>query len=245
MGFSSVVTASTAGAAAALVLTLAGLGPAAAQGPSFDCARASSPDEQAICANPYLAQIDVLVSQAYGRFTPEFGDRRAIGKALLNDRRACGADEACIAAVGLNALETYGGRAAWVASYVDGVIGAKAAAFADGMPLDQDQPLPRAVGDCAITHITDLSTRFGEPLQGADPDAGTAIGLTNGGWQVSYDMVYALYDAEVGDPVVMCLVSIPRDCPAGDDRGRIYYGLDARTGGAWSLPDSQHGCGGA
>ena len=130
-------------------------------------------------------------------------------------------------------------------SYVDGVIGAKAAAFAEDVPHDRDQPLPGKIGDCAMTHIAKLATRFGEPLEGADPDAGTSIGFTNDGWQVSYDTVYGLYDAKVGDPVVMCLVTIPRDCPAGDDRGRVYYGLDARTGAAWTLPDSQHSCGGA
>jgi uncharacterized protein len=187
----------------------------------------------------------VAVSKAYAQFTPAYGDKRAIGKWLLQDRRACGTDEACIAAIGLNALETYGSSVSWVGSYVDGVIGAKAAALADDMPPSRDQALPQKIGDCAITHIAELTTRFGEPLKGADPDAGTAIGFSNGGWQVSYDLVYALYDAEIGDPVVMCLVSIPRDCPEGDDRGRTYYGLDARTGGAWSLPDSQHSCGGA
>ena len=217
----------------------------AASGPSFDCSKAASADEQAVCANPYLARLDVLVARAYANFSPEFGDKRAIGKWLLQDRNACGADEACIAAVEVDALETYGGSAAWADSYAEGLIGAKADALSTSLSHSIDQALPKRIGDCAMTHIAELGTRFGDPLDGADPNAGTAVTFTNHGGQVSYELENSLYDAKVGDPVAMCLISIPRDCPKGDTRGRVYYGLDARTGGAWSLPDSQHMCGGA
>ncbi len=234
-------------ASALLTLTLIAAGPAAAQGsgPSFDCAKAASADELAICANPYLARIDVLVARAYADFVPEFGSsKRAIGKWLLDDRYTCGSDAACIAAVQVNALQTYGGSVAWTESYVDALIGAKAMDFSAAVPANREQGIPQQVGDCAMTHIAEITTRFGEPLAG-DPGNGAAIAFTNGGRQVSYDVADALYGAEVGDPVVMCLVSVPRDCPADDDRGRVYYALDGRTGGAWSLPDSQHSCGGA
>jgi hypothetical protein len=40
-------------------------------------------------------------------------------------------------------------------------------------------------------------------------------------------------------------MAIPRDCPAGDERGRVYYGVDLSLLGSWVLPDSQHMCGGA
>jgi uncharacterized protein len=237
-----------AGAALLLLLATGGGGAvmaASAGGPSFDCARATSADEQAICANPHLARLDRLMSGAYAAFAPEFGDKRAIGKGLLQDRRACGGDEACIAAVQVNALETYGGGVPWAESYVDALIGEKASDVADGVSHDVEQALPKAMGACAMTHIAALTTRFGEPLQGAAPDAGVYVGFINDGAQVSYDMVWYLYDAKVGDPVVICLKSIPRDCPKDDTRGRVYYSLDARTGRAWSLPDSQHSCGGA
>ncbi len=231
-----------------LTLTLMVASPAAAQGsgPSFDCAKAASADELAICANPYLARIDVLVAGAYADFVPEFGSsKRAIGKWLLDDRYTCGSDAACIAAVQVNALQTYGGSVAWTESYVDALIGAKAVDYSAAVSTRQDQAMPKNVGDCAMTHISALTTRFGDPLDGTDPGAGSAIAFANGGGQVSYDMESAFYDTKVGDPVVMCLTSVPRDCPAGDDRGRVYYGLDVRTGGTWSLPDSQHMCGGA
>ena len=239
-----------AGAAALLVLALTANGPTTAlaasdSGPSFDCAKAASPDEKAICANRLLAKIDLLVAGAYANFSPEFGDKRTIGKGLLSDRNACGDDEACIAAVEVNALETYGDIVPWTESYVEALIGEKAQDFAGSVSHRLNQPIPQQVGACAMTHISELTTRFGDPLDGADPSAGAAIAFANRGGQVSYDMVDALYDTKVGDPVVMCLTSIPRDCPKGDDRGRFYYTLNARTGGVWSLPDSQHMCGGA
>ena len=43
----------------------------------------------------------------------------------------------------------------------------------------------------------------------------------------------------------MCLTSIPKHCPPGDDRGRKYTATNLRTRGSWSMADSQHMCGGA
>jgi hypothetical protein len=48
-----------------------------------------------------------------------------------------------------------------------------------------------------------------------------------------------------GDKVKLCLVSLPEDCPPGDDRGKIYRATNLRTGESWEAPDSQHSCGGA
>ncbi|TIP52155.1 MAG: hypothetical protein E5X68_38705, partial [Mesorhizobium sp.] len=62
---------------------------------------------------------------------------------------------------------------------------------------------------------------------------------------VSYDREPGLASSKVGDPVVMCLIAIPRDCPKDDLRGRVYYAVDLAAKGAWALPDSQHLCGGA
>ncbi len=224
--------------------------PAAAQaasvpGPSFDCSRAASADEQAICANEQLSRLDVMISMAYAQFTPTFADKRAIGRALLADRHACGSDQACIAAVEVNALETYGNYVPWADAYVQALIGEKAAELSATLPRNQDQALPQHIGDCALTHIDELITRFGDPLRGADANAGSGVVFTDGGTQISYDVVDALETAQRGDPVVLCLVSIPRDCPANDARGRIYYALDAHSGDTWQLPDSEHSCGGA
>jgi len=215
--------------------------------PSFDCAKASSPDEKAICADPELAAIDVLITAAFKDFKPAYGgDKKAIGRALLADRKQCGAERACIAAAESSALQTYGYAPSWVAAYTEGMIGHKAMTFAAAASKAVDQPMPKTLGQCALTHIAALTTRLGEdPLESADPSAGSLVRFSNDGIQVSYDRDYGLANSQAGDPVVVCLITIPRDCPAGDERGRVYYGVDLNLRGSWVLPDSQHMCGGA
>jgi hypothetical protein len=100
--------------------------------------------------------------------------------------------------------------------------------------------VPRKVGQCVRTEISELGSR----LEGA-PDSGSAVAYANGVTGVSYDVVTALRRSRVGDPVTLCLVSIPRNCPPGDDRGKVYSAANWRTQERWSLPDSQHSCGGA
>jgi hypothetical protein len=109
--------------------------------------------------------------------------------------------------------------------------------------------LPQKVGQCIETTIRKISDRFGQTLSpspskdGFDP--GTSIVYENGGHQVSYAKETSVLRSKVGDRVKMCLVEIPKDCPPGDDRGRVYNTKNLRTGEAWTLSDSQHRCGGA
>ena len=103
--------------------------------------------------------------------------------------------------------------------------------------------LPKNIGDCVMTTITTITDRFGSPLKMTD--TGTSVLFSNRGHQISYERETAIARSRVGDKVRMCLVSIPKDCPPGDNRGRIYNSTNLRTGEAWSLPDSQHMCGGA
>ena len=218
-----------------------------ADGPSFDCAKASLPAEKAICADPQLSAIDLLVAKAYKGFEPAFGgDKRKIARGLIADRNACKSDTACIVSALNNALQTYGNAPSWVQDYNIALIGKKALDAAARNPGNKDQPLPSAVGQCASTHIKTLTTRLGDdPLETATPDAGSAATFTNGGGSVSYDREPGLAASKVGDPVEMCLIEIPRDCPKDDDRGRVYYSLDLVAKGSWALPDSEHLCGGA
>jgi uncharacterized protein len=220
---------------------------ARAEGPSFDCAKASLPAERAICADPQLSAIDLLVSKAYKGFEPAFGgDKRKIARGLIADRNACKSDTACIVSALNNALQTYGNAPSWVQDYNIALIGKKALDAATRNPGNKDQPLPSAVGQCATTHIKTLTTRLGDdPLETAPPEGGSAATFTNGGGSVSYDREPGLAASKVGEPVEMCLISIPRDCPKDDDRGRVYYSLDLIAQGSWALPDSEHLCGGA
>lgn len=113
-----------------------------------------------------------------------------------------------------------------------------APAFADGLPTRVGQCV-RTIVKTVETWLVDGSTS--QPVAGS----GSAISFANGGYQVSYDQLPSVNSSRAGDPVEMCLVSVPRDCPPGDDRGREYRTTDLRTHKSWRLPDSEHSCGGA
>ncbi|MBW4693884.1 MAG: hypothetical protein KME27_19240 [Lyngbya sp. HA4199-MV5] len=107
-------------------------------------------------------------------------------------------------------------------------------------------PPPTQVGKCADTFIKEVGTRLvdgttGTPIEGS----GTGASLTNGVYLVSYDEIAALKQSKVGEKVKLCLLSIPSNCPPGDDRGRFYSLFNYRTRQTVKLPDSQHMCGGA
>ena len=114
------------------------------------------------------------------------------------------------------------------------------AGTASSIAEDAKGNVPRKAGQCVRTEISELGSR----LEGT-PDSGSAIAYANGVTGVSYDVITAIRRSRVGDPVTLCLVSVPRNCPPGDDRGKVYSATNGRTKERWSLPDSQHSCGGA
>lgn len=102
--------------------------------------------------------------------------------------------------------------------------------------------LPTRVGACSEATISFIGGR----LEGDnDFDSGTAVRFDNGGVQISYDREEGVVNSRVGDPVRICLASIPEGCPPGDERGRVYVTTNLRTGSSWEMPDSSHMCGGA
>lgn len=69
---------------------------------SFDCAKASEPDEIAICKSPQLSELDVKTATLYGvrmEIPMMMGAKGAAQdeqKAFLSKRAACGGDTSCI-----------------------------------------------------------------------------------------------------------------------------------------------------
>jgi len=107
-------------------------------------------------------------------------------------------------------------------------------------------PVPHRVGQCVRTTIARVGQRLedgstGQPIA----NSGSAVSFANGLAQISYDQVPRVNRSRRGDPVRICLRELPRNCPPGDDRGKIYRTTNLRTGQSWTLPDSQHICGGA
>lgn len=101
-------------------------------------------------------------------------------------------------------------------------------------------PLPTRLGACSITTVKQVETR----LEGM-PGSGSAIAYENGGYQVSYDRIPPIEASRPGDPVRLCLVSLPKNCPPGDARGRTYRATNLRSKETWTAPDAEHSCGGA
>jgi hypothetical protein len=119
------------------------------------------------------------------------------------------------------------------------LLAASSAALAEPKPTD---PLPKEILECGGSVITEIAGR----LEGdKNFSSGTSVFFKNGGSQVSYDKVDAIVKSKIGDHVLMCLVFIPSHCPPGDARGRQYTTTNLRTLESWTLPDSEHNCGGA
>jgi len=83
-----------------------------------------------------------------------------------------------------------------------------------------------------MSKIAAITDRFGGELKepaDAMSDPGSAVDFANKGHQASYDFESAIADSAIGDTVLLCLVSIPKNCPKGDDRGKVYSTTNLRT----------------
>jgi hypothetical protein len=105
---------------------------------------------------------------------------------------------------------------------------------------------PVRVGSCAFTRIKSVETRWSDGVTSRPvPNSGSAVRFHNGLGQVSYEQVPGVDRSRPGDAVFMCLIKRPHHCPRGDNRGKIYTTTNLRTDESWTLPDSEHMCGGA
>jgi hypothetical protein len=120
--------------------------------------------------------------------------------------------------------------------------------FDDDLPnTERISLLPGKVGECTDTTITSITDRFGSdltpPASKKGADKGTIVRFSNSGVQVSLEKERAIARSQIFDKVNMCLVAIPKDCPAGDVRGRVYKTTNLRTGESWNLPNDVRNCG--
>ena len=215
--------------------------------PSFDCSKASGADERTICNDSRLSELDQAASIAFSQISKsDRKDAQQEARENLVARHNCGTDRLCILDQQVSALQFYDGYGAkvpvppWVGSYRLSLFEQRAQPPVDG--------LPTRVAQCTMSKIAAITDRFGGELKQPAADAydrGTAVDFANNGHQVSYSFESAIANSAIGDPVLICLVSIPKNCPKGDDRGKFYSTTNLRTKGSWILPDSQHMCGGA
>jgi hypothetical protein len=119
-------------------------------------------------------------------------------------------------------------------------------ADAQRRPAPRNDPPPARPGTCAYTHVRQVTQRLEDGVtHRVIPDSGSAVTMANGVYQVSYDQVGAVNRSRRGDAVWICLMTLPRNCPPGDNRGKLYTTTNLRTEESWTLPDAEHGCGGA
>jgi hypothetical protein len=106
-----------------------------------------------------------------------------------------------------------------------------------------------SVGNCAPGRIARITQRLtdgnGQPI----PGSGSMI-IIRGAYGpklylMSYQELPGVVNSRVNDPVAVCLLSVPAHCPRGDTRGRVFRVINLRTHEPWSMPNSEHSCGGA
>jgi uncharacterized protein len=83
------------------VLVTFTLGSAASFAASFDCNRARTPDEKAVCASRHLSEQDVDMAVRYQMLTGLVamgtrGDMQDEQQAWLKTRKACGGNQVCL-----------------------------------------------------------------------------------------------------------------------------------------------------
>jgi len=100
---------------------------------------------------------------------------------------------------------------------------------------------PTTANTCANTFVSYVGSR----LEGVSArEAGSAITFTNRLYSDSYN--YQEYGgSKKGDEVTLCLLSIPKNCPRGDDRGKVFSVTNRRTELSFTISKGHHLCGGA
>lgn len=194
---------------------------------SFDCKKATTNVERMICRDGILAMSDGDMGEKLWFMKRELTAQQWAEvihsqRTWLHKRNACG-DSKCV--------ETAYERRS---RELDQIWDARAQYLRRNVSR---------VGECDETAIEWIGPRLQES-QG-DPPAGTSIRFDDAVRQVSYNRELAVLSSRVGDPARVCLIEIPKGCPRGDNRGRVYRVTNLRTGKTWELPDSSHECGGA
>jgi uncharacterized protein len=206
-----------------------------AEAAGFNCAKARSVDEKAVCKDARLSKLDALLNRRFQErkvSDPDTEDLVHRMRNFLADRKDCRGGGPCILATYIAALwEISGDRDADLG-------GVSAIMISKGKPASS--AVPTAIGHCAATEVDLVHSR----LEGHDPEFEMGIGVdyANGGYGVSYSREEPVSRSKTGDSVIMCLIEIGRDCRP-DSGGRVFLTTNMRTRGSWILPDAQHQCG--
>ncbi len=205
---------------------------------SFDCNKASTLVETAICSDAELSSLDDSLAALYKqalRQSSSASQIKARQRAWLKTRNTC-KSEGCV-------RDAYHQRLA------------ELQATPAARPT-QSAAIPVRIGDCVTTQIEDKSTRFAEATPG-DTGGEMYVSLTNsvGLYLTNIPHLPAnanpdaymarTRDFAQGDTIRLCLISLPEDCPPGDDRGKSYSVTNLKNQLSFIGIDAWHTCGGA
>ncbi|MCB4770313.1 hypothetical protein LGR54_17020 [Ancylobacter sp. Lp-2] len=142
---------------------LLGLGAAPARAASFDCGKAQTPDERAVCADPTLSSLDSEMGGlwfSYSRLQLMMGangDRRDAARAFLDARAKCGGAVACL-------VPLYRERNAVLRQQIAATL-ADLTQQANAAPVADAPPIPEPVMNEASAFLAQCRD-FGGVLQG-------------------------------------------------------------------------------
>ena len=206
---------------------------------SFDCGKASTTVEKLICGNAKLSSLDSTMASTYKNLITHSGKAdqiKAEQRQWLTERNAC-ADDACLQA-----------------KYEQRLI--QLAEIPAEQPSKIAKNFPKKVGECVDSVIDDKTTRFEGAVPG-DTGGEVSISFQNGiilyitkvdalsSSENADKYMYSTKDFAKGDRVKLCLTELPKDCPPGDDRGKIYLVQNYKNKKKFSGVDAWHMCGGA
>ncbi len=191
---------------------------------SFLCGPSSSPTENLICTDSTLSQKDTEMALIYKELLGRKIRDIEKNDLIIEQRKWLRMRNACSSVICLNKI--YDNRIRMFRIYQN---------FVHEITISPPQ--------CVKTVISKITARLNE----TDPrETGSTVVYKDYVAGISYDYIPAISQrSRVNDPVKVCLVSKLENCPKGDDRGSVYHTTNLRTGESWTLPSSQHMCGGA
>lgn len=208
---------------------------------SFNCKKAESLVENVICSDKNLSKLDDTLASIFKDAMKTSGNSTALRDeevTWLSKRDAC-QDKICI-------------KVAYEERINELVSQAAHQTYKHNNPNN----FPKTVGDCVETILMSKNTRF----------EGVVAGDTGGEVNVMFDNEIALYIQEIqdlpkstnvdkymystsdfaeGDSMKLCLLALPKDCPKGDDRGKVYSVHSHKNNKTFTGVDAWHLCGGA
>jgi hypothetical protein len=116
------------------------------------------------------------------------------------------------------------------------------------LPVKRHERFP-SIGTCYDTKVKRTGGRFHwndtPPLITDGNDDDIAVEYVDGQYMMQWGFNFRVSQWRKGDPVRLCVIGLPENCPPGDDRGVEYRARNNRTGESWVGFDSAHLCGGA